>query len=171
MQYCEHLTPEFLWDETALAHENGVKGLAATYVVADDAAETAARWARFSGLLPFPEEGGVSLKTARGKIFVATRDVLSRFLDRQNIVFRSMIADRPAAPADCNTGWPCASADHPPQAPVASRKGDCAAAPQRSGSAASLRSVSRTVKRSRRFAPSKAATSGPSQMICASTAR
>lgn len=88
VQYCEHLTPQFLWSEEALAHTNGVTGLAATYIVADDPAETAARWARFAGLLPFPENRGVSLKTSRGNIFIATRDVLSSFID-----------DVPAAPA------------------------------------------------------------------------
>ena len=81
VQYCEHLTPQFLWTEKALAHENGVTGLAAVYVVADDPAETAARWARFAGLLPFPEDDGVSLETARGRIFVASREVLSRFIE------------------------------------------------------------------------------------------
>jgi hypothetical protein len=80
-QYCEHLTPELLWTEQALAHSNGVTGLAATYIVADDPAETAARWARFAGLLPFPQENGISLRTKRGEIFVATRDALSSFID------------------------------------------------------------------------------------------
>jgi hypothetical protein len=81
VQYCEHLTPQFLWNEKALGHENGVTGLAAVYVVADDPAETAARWARFAGLLPFPEDGGVSLEMGRGRIFVASREALSRFID------------------------------------------------------------------------------------------
>jgi hypothetical protein len=81
VQYCEHLTPQFLWNEKALAHKNGVTGLAAAYIVADDPAETAARWARFSGLLPFPEHNGVSLRTRRGRIFIGTREGLSSFLD------------------------------------------------------------------------------------------
>lgn len=81
VQYCEHLTPQFLWTEKALAHSNGVVGLAATYIVADDPAETAARWARFGGLLPFPEDDGISLRTKRGEIVIATRDALSRFID------------------------------------------------------------------------------------------
>ena len=81
VQYCEHLTPQFLWSEKALAHANGVTGLAATYIVADDPAETAARWARFAGLLPFPEDNGVSLRTKRGEIFIATREALFSFID------------------------------------------------------------------------------------------
>ena len=81
VQYCEQLTPQFLWTEKALAHKNGVTGLAAVYVVADDPVETAVRWARFAGLLPFPEHKGVCLNTARGRIFIGTRDSLAAFLD------------------------------------------------------------------------------------------
>lgn len=81
VQYCEHLTPQLLWNEKDLAHDNGVSGLAAAYVVADDPATTAARWARFGGLLPRPGDGGVSLETARGGIFIATREALSGFIE------------------------------------------------------------------------------------------
>ena len=48
----------------------------------------AARWAEFSGLLPFPEGDEVVLKTARGTIHIASRKTLSSF-----------IADVPPAPA------------------------------------------------------------------------
>jgi hypothetical protein len=81
VQYCEHLTPELLWDQKALAHENGVLGLAAAYIVANDPAETAARWALFGGLLPRREDNGVSLETARGRTFIATREALSGFIE------------------------------------------------------------------------------------------
>jgi hypothetical protein len=80
VQYCEHLTPELLWTDKALAHTNGVVGLAATYVVADDPVETAGRWARFGGLLPHPEEDLIKLQTARGAIFIGSRKVLSSFI-------------------------------------------------------------------------------------------
>jgi hypothetical protein len=82
VQYCEHLTPELLWTEQAVDHTNGVTGLAATYIVADDPAETAARWARFAGLLPFPENDLVRLSTARGEIFIGTKKTLSAFMDQ-----------------------------------------------------------------------------------------
>jgi hypothetical protein len=81
VQYCEHLTPQFLWTDKALAHTNGVTGLAATYIVADDPVETAARWARFAGLLPRPEEDLVKLQTARGAIFIGSRKALSGFIE------------------------------------------------------------------------------------------
>ncbi len=81
VQYCEHLTPQSLWTQDNLAHENGVEGLAAVYVVADDPVETAARWGRFAGLMPRPEEGFVRLDTARGKVFIAARKTLSALME------------------------------------------------------------------------------------------
>jgi hypothetical protein len=76
VQYCQHLTPEVIWKEEFVAHANGVTGLAAVYVVADDPAETAARWSRFSGLLPRSANGLVSLEAARGRVLVGRREAL-----------------------------------------------------------------------------------------------
>ncbi|HEX5476255.1 MAG TPA: VOC family protein [Burkholderiales bacterium] len=81
IQYCEHLTAKVIWNDQALAHSNGVKGLAAAYVVADDPVATAARWARFSGLLPSPRDGLVQLETGRGRIFLGDRTALSAFIE------------------------------------------------------------------------------------------
>lgn len=80
VQYVEQLTPEAIWTQANLAHANGVTGLKAIYVVADDPAETAARWARFSGLLPIPEGALVRLDCTRGRVFVGTRGELKRVL-------------------------------------------------------------------------------------------
>ena len=65
VQYCQHLTPEVIWKDAYVNHENGVTGLSAVYVVADDPAETAARWARFSGLLPRSEGDRIRLQASR----------------------------------------------------------------------------------------------------------
>ena len=80
VQYVEQLTPEAIWTQPNLAHANGVIGLSAIYVVADNPAETAARWARFSGLLPMPEGALVRLDCSRGQVFVGTREALKRLL-------------------------------------------------------------------------------------------
>jgi hypothetical protein len=80
VQYVEQLTPEAIWTQANLAHANGVTGLKAIYVVADDPAQAAARWARFSGLLPIPEGALVRLDCTRGRVFVGTRDELKRIL-------------------------------------------------------------------------------------------
>ena len=80
VQYVQQLTPEVIWDRPSLAHTNGVTGLEAVYVVADDPAQVAARWARFAGLLPHPEGELVRLDCARGRVFVATRHDLVEIL-------------------------------------------------------------------------------------------
>jgi 4-hydroxyphenylpyruvate dioxygenase-like putative hemolysin len=82
VQYCQHLAAQYLWAADNLAHENGVKGLEAAYIVARDPLETAARWARFAGAIPGPDDGMVRLDTARGKIFIATKEALSAFIER-----------------------------------------------------------------------------------------
>ncbi|HET7363001.1 MAG TPA: VOC family protein [Burkholderiales bacterium] len=84
IQYVEHLTPEQLWrpgDVNPLRLEE-------VYVVADNPVETAARWARFAGLVPRPERAGVRLESARGAILIADRAEIARLL-----------GDAPAPPA------------------------------------------------------------------------
>jgi Glyoxalase-like domain len=76
VQYCEHLAPEHVWREGFV---NPFR-LRAVYVVADDPEEVAARWGRFGGLLPRPEDGFVRLDTARGRVIIGTRQALSRLL-------------------------------------------------------------------------------------------
>ena len=76
VQYCQHLTPEVIWKHEFVAHPNGVTGLAAVYVVAADPAETAARWSRFSALLPRSANGLVSLEAARGRVLIGRREEL-----------------------------------------------------------------------------------------------
>jgi hypothetical protein len=88
IQYVEQLTPENLWQPRYLAHSNGVLGLSALYVVAEDPIAVAARWARFSGLLPYPEGKLIRLDCSRGRVLVGTREALSDLLE-----------DVPAAPA------------------------------------------------------------------------
>jgi len=80
VQYVQQLTPEVIWTAASLAHANGVTGLKAVYVVADDPVQVAARWARFTGLLPRPEGELVRLDCARGQVFVATRHHLVEIL-------------------------------------------------------------------------------------------
>jgi hypothetical protein len=76
VQYCEHLTPRQVWREGFV---NPI-GLSAVYVVADDPEEVAARWGRFGGLLPRPEDGFVRLDTARGRVVIGTTRKLAALL-------------------------------------------------------------------------------------------
>jgi hypothetical protein len=88
VQFVEHKTPELLWQPRWLEHANGVAGLAAAFVVADDPPAVAARYARFAGLVPRPAGAFVRLPTARGELVFGRRKDLARLL-----------GDAPAAPA------------------------------------------------------------------------
>jgi len=76
VQYVQQLTPEVIWQDAYTKHANGVTGLSAVYVVAHDPAEAAARWARFSGLLPRSANGLICLEAARGRVVIGKRDQL-----------------------------------------------------------------------------------------------
>jgi hypothetical protein len=76
VQYVEQLTPQHVWREGFV---NPFR-LTALYVVADDPVQTAARWARFAGLLPRPDGELVSLHTARGQVRIGRRETMARLL-------------------------------------------------------------------------------------------
>jgi hypothetical protein len=96
VQYCEHLAPEHVWREGFV---NPFR-LRAVYVVADEPEEVAARWGRFGGLLPRPEDGFVRLDTARGRVMIGTRNNLQRLLGYA-----------PAAPALAGYALSCGDPD------------------------------------------------------------
>jgi hypothetical protein len=91
VQYVQQLTPEVIWKERFVAHANGVTGLASVYVVADDPADAAARWSRFSGLLPRREGDLVCLQAARGRVLIG----------------KSFFGNTPRAPALAGYGLAC----------------------------------------------------------------
>jgi hypothetical protein len=76
IQYVQQLTPEHVWRP---ADVNPLR-LEEVFVVASDPVETAARWARFAGLLPRAESDGVRLETARGTIFIGERATVAKLL-------------------------------------------------------------------------------------------
>ncbi len=88
VQFVEHLGAEAIWTRKTLAHRNGVTGLKALYVVADDVADAAARWAELAGMMPLREAGIVSLQTSRGRVHIGEARVL-----------RHLLGEVPRAPA------------------------------------------------------------------------
>ena len=76
IQYCEHLTPEQIWR----AEDVNRLRLEEVFVVARNPVETAARWARFAGLIPSAVRDGVRLETARGRIFIGKRTAIAKKL-------------------------------------------------------------------------------------------
>jgi hypothetical protein len=77
IQYCEHLTQAEMWRESWV--NRGLR-LDAAFVVADDPAEAAARWARYAGVLPRRVGDFVELPLARGKVVIGSRAALARLL-------------------------------------------------------------------------------------------
>ena len=78
VQYVQQLTPEEIWRAENLRHANGVLGLSAVYVCAGDVPAAAARWARFSGLLPRAAPEWAELRASRGSVVVSRREVLEK---------------------------------------------------------------------------------------------
>lgn len=74
VQYVEQLTPQHVWREGFV---NPFR-LTALYVVADDPVQTAARWARFAGLLPRPDGDLVELECARGQLRIGRRETIEK---------------------------------------------------------------------------------------------
>lgn len=72
VQFCQHHTPECMWQPRYVRQPNGVTGLLATFVVADEPEEVAARFARFMAIIPKPIRGFVQLATDRGDVFVGS---------------------------------------------------------------------------------------------------
>jgi len=80
VQYVQHLTPEHIWREEYLGHSNGVTQLRALFVVADEPPKVAARWGRFTGLLPQPDGAMAALEPQRGHVRLGSAEALSKLL-------------------------------------------------------------------------------------------
>src|SRR5688572_19062229 len=76
VQYVEQLTPQHVW-RVGFVNPYRLKAL---YVVADDPVQSAARWARFAGLLPRAQGEFICLKTARGQVRVGRRETIQKLL-------------------------------------------------------------------------------------------
>ncbi len=80
VQYCQHHTPELVWQTRWLAHANHATGLAGVLLCVADPAQAAQRYARFTGL-PVQQSGHAwRLDTERGYLlFTNTATVQQRF--------------------------------------------------------------------------------------------
>jgi hypothetical protein len=73
IQYVEQLAPQHVW----LPGYVNPAHLDEVYVVAADAVEAAARWARFTGLLPWRDGNRVRLRAARGSVVIGDRAAIA----------------------------------------------------------------------------------------------
>jgi len=71
IQFCQHHTPEVVWQPRWLAHANHAVGLAGVLVCVTDPAQAARRYSRFTGLAVSESRGTWRLDTARGYILFA----------------------------------------------------------------------------------------------------
>ena len=77
IQYCQHHTPELVWQTRWLTHRNGAVALAAVLVCVDDPEEAGRRYGRFTGLTPEPEGAAWHLRSARGSVTFVGADAAS----------------------------------------------------------------------------------------------
>jgi hypothetical protein len=80
VQFCQHHTPELLWQSRWTAHRNAATGLRAVLVCVADPEATARRYSRFAGIDAEHGAAGWTLSTARGSIVFAGPAVFERVL-------------------------------------------------------------------------------------------
>jgi len=78
IQFCQHHTPELLWQPQWLAHANRATALTAVFICAADPADTAARYARFTGLAAAGAGDNWYIDTARGRLLFSSPAVIKR---------------------------------------------------------------------------------------------
>lgn len=78
VQFCQHHTPELLWQPQWLTHDNHATALTAVLICAVDPANTAARYARFTGLTAAGAGDNWYLDTARGRLLFSAPAVIKR---------------------------------------------------------------------------------------------
>jgi hypothetical protein len=76
IQYVQQMTPEHVW----LPGFVNAPRLDEVYVVASDPVEAAARWARFTALIPSMEKDCVRLQAARGSVVIGAQAAIAKAL-------------------------------------------------------------------------------------------
>ncbi len=80
IQYCQHHTPQAVWQPRWLSHANHAVGLAGVLLCVADPAEAAARYARFTGLIPQHTGQAWRLDTGRGYLLITSAAALQASL-------------------------------------------------------------------------------------------
>lgn len=68
--FCQHLTPEYIWDEELMQHQNGAKYIHAIYITAPDAARTAQTLATLTDGSALVEEERCTIKLPNMELIV-----------------------------------------------------------------------------------------------------
>ena len=78
IQYCQHHTPELVWQPQWLKHANRATALTAVILCMEDPAEAAARYSRYTGLKAIGEGDRWHLDTARGRLLFKSPAAIRR---------------------------------------------------------------------------------------------
>lgn len=81
IQFCQHHTPHLVWQERWVGHPNLAVALNGVVICAADPAETAQRYARYTGLLAQVSGSIWRVDTARGCLFIVDPATLRHRLD------------------------------------------------------------------------------------------
>jgi hypothetical protein len=80
IQYCQHHTPDLVWQKRWLEHGNGAIALAGVLLCVEDPGAAARRYSRFSGLPFTAAHGAHHIETARGTLAFVDAAALKRGL-------------------------------------------------------------------------------------------
>jgi hypothetical protein len=72
IQFCQHHTPEHLWQTRWLLQPNGARALSSVLLCVADPDEAARRYSRFTGLTAVPAGRALRIETARGALVFAS---------------------------------------------------------------------------------------------------
>ena len=80
IQFCQHHTPELLWQRRWVEHRNGAVGLSAVLLCVEDPDETAQRYDGYTGLPSTADGPARHIQTARGTLTFVDPATLARVL-------------------------------------------------------------------------------------------
>jgi hypothetical protein len=80
IQFCQHHTPELLWQRRWVEHRNGAVGLSGVLLCVEDPDETAQRYGAYTGLPPTSDGPARHIQTARGTLTFVDPATLARVL-------------------------------------------------------------------------------------------
>ena len=78
IQYCQHYTPQFVWQPQWLSHANRATALTAVMLCVENPGETAQRYARFTGLKAIGEDDRWHIDTSRGRVLFKSPAIIKR---------------------------------------------------------------------------------------------
>ena len=81
IQFCQHHTPQLVWQSRWLTHANHAVALTAVILCVADPAEAAARYALFTGLKAAGTSDNWHLDTQRGRLLFSTPETINRIFN------------------------------------------------------------------------------------------